>query len=146
MCSIVTHHSDVIISAMASKICAWLFAQLSVQAQIKENIKAPRHWPLWGESGGFPHEGPVTPKMFPFDDAIMISSTACVGISNAASNICCSFDRRHWNWMQSYCNISKLSALKNVFSEMLATKHSVLLGQLSYCSRSFEATSRNAGH
>ena len=23
-----------------------------VQAQIKENIKAPRHWPLWGESTG----------------------------------------------------------------------------------------------
>ena len=22
---------------------------LFVQAQIKENIKAPRHWPLWGE-------------------------------------------------------------------------------------------------
>ena len=26
-----------------------LFAQPFVQAQIKENIKAPRHWPLWGE-------------------------------------------------------------------------------------------------
>ena len=23
-----------------------------VQVQIKENIKAPRHWPLWGESTG----------------------------------------------------------------------------------------------
>ena len=29
-----------------------LFAQPFVQAQIKENIKAPRHWPLWGESIG----------------------------------------------------------------------------------------------
>ena len=27
-----------------------MFAQPFVQAQIKENIKAPRHWPLWGES------------------------------------------------------------------------------------------------
>ena len=26
-----------------------LFIQLFVQAQIKENIKAPRHWPLWEE-------------------------------------------------------------------------------------------------
>ena len=26
-----------------------LFTQLFVQAQIKENIKAPRHWPLCGE-------------------------------------------------------------------------------------------------
>ena len=27
-----------------------LFTQPFIQAQIKENIKAPRHWPLWGES------------------------------------------------------------------------------------------------
>ena len=37
-----------------------LSAQLFVLAQIKENIKAPRHWPLWGESTGSPHTGPVT--------------------------------------------------------------------------------------
>ena len=29
-----------------------LFAQPFVQTQINENIKAPRHWPLWGESTG----------------------------------------------------------------------------------------------
>ena len=29
-----------------------LFAELLVQAQIKENIKAPRHWPLCGEFTG----------------------------------------------------------------------------------------------
>ena len=49
------HYSNVILSAMASR----LFAQPSVQWQIKENIKAPLHWPLWGE-------GPVTRKMFHF--------------------------------------------------------------------------------
>ena len=27
-----------------------LFTQPFIQAQIKENIKAPRHWPLWGNS------------------------------------------------------------------------------------------------
>ena len=32
-----------------------LFAQLFIQTQIKENIKAPRHWPLCGEfTGEFP--------------------------------------------------------------------------------------------
>ena len=55
---------------------SWLFAQPFVQAQIKENIKAPRHWPLWGESTGdrwiSPHKGPVTRKMFSFDDVIMV--------------------------------------------------------------------------
>ena len=45
------------------------------KAQIQGNIKALRHWPLWGEFTGNrwipPHEGPVTRKMFPFDDVIM---------------------------------------------------------------------------
>ena len=46
-----------------------------VQAQIKENAKAPRHWSLWGGSIGWPvnspHKGPVTRKMFPLDDVSM---------------------------------------------------------------------------
>ena len=41
---------------MTSKCVRWrlkspesrLFTQPFVQAQITENIKAPRHWPLWG--------------------------------------------------------------------------------------------------
>ena len=42
------HYTAVIMSAMAS-----LITDVSiVQAQIKENIKAPRHWPLWGEFTG----------------------------------------------------------------------------------------------
>ena len=62
------HCSDVIISVMASR----LFTQPFVQAQIKQNIKIPRRWPLWGEFTGdrwIPaHKGPVTPKMFLLDD------------------------------------------------------------------------------
>ena len=42
----VHHYSDVNMSAMVSQ----LLAQPFVQANIKENIKVPRHWPLWGES------------------------------------------------------------------------------------------------
>ena len=52
-----------------------LFAQPFVQAHIKENLKTPRHWPLWGEppvTGGFPHKWPVTRKIFPFDDVVVI--------------------------------------------------------------------------
>ena len=51
-----------------------LFTQPFIQTQIKENIKAPRHWPLCGNSPGqvtSPHKGPVTRKMFLFDDVIM---------------------------------------------------------------------------
>ena len=41
-------------SAMASQITGMtiVFIQLFIQAQIKENIKAPRHSPLWGELTG----------------------------------------------------------------------------------------------
>ena len=51
-----------------------LFTQSFIQTQIKENTKAPRHWPLWGEfTGEFPHKWPVTRKMFPFHDVIMLT-------------------------------------------------------------------------
>ena len=36
---------------------------------IKENIEVPRHWTLWPVNS--PHKGPVTRKIFPFDDVIM---------------------------------------------------------------------------
>ena len=49
-------------STMASRIT-------DAQAQIKENIKATRHWPLWGE---FIYDTwiPLT-KVFTFDDVSM---------------------------------------------------------------------------
>ena len=52
-----------------------MFTQAFIRVQVKENIKAPRHWPLWGEFTGvrwiFPHKRPDTLKMFPFYDVIM---------------------------------------------------------------------------
>ena len=55
-----------------------LFTQPVIQAQIKENIKALRHWPfVWGihrRPVNPPHKGPVTRKMFPFDDVIMVGA------------------------------------------------------------------------
>ena len=60
-----------------------LFTQLFIQSQIKENIKAPRHWPLgihrWPVNS--PHKGPVTRKMFLFDDVIMCWGHRYHGIS-----------------------------------------------------------------
>ena len=46
------HYNDVKMSTMASQITSRLFTQPFIQAQIKENTKAPRHWPLWGEFTG----------------------------------------------------------------------------------------------
>ena len=56
-----------------------LFTQPFIQTQIKENIKLPRHWPLCGKLTGdrwIPRtKGPVTRKMFPFDDVILTHSS-----------------------------------------------------------------------
>ena len=47
------HYSDVIMKRWRLKSPASrLFTQPFIQAQIKENIKAQRHWPLWGEFTG----------------------------------------------------------------------------------------------
>ena len=62
----------------ASRVFTQPFVQAQIiffHAQIKENFKAPRHRPLWGEFIGDrripPHKGPVTRKIFPFDDVII---------------------------------------------------------------------------
>ena len=57
--SFVTPNGDARITG-ASEWARWrlespasrLIAQPFIQAQMKENIKAPRHWPLWGEFTG----------------------------------------------------------------------------------------------
>ena len=47
------NNSDVIMSSVASKSqVPLLFTQSFMQAQIKENTKAPRHWTLWAEFTG----------------------------------------------------------------------------------------------
>ena len=47
------HHSDVIMTTIASQITSLMIVtQFFIQTQIKENIKAPRHWPLCGEFTG----------------------------------------------------------------------------------------------
>ena len=68
-----------------------LFAELLVQVQIKEHIKAPRHLPLCGEFTGdrrwpvsSPYKRPVTRKIFPFNDFLL----ACVDIAVPETLVC----------------------------------------------------------
>ena len=64
-------------SAMASQITGVSIVYSTIcSGADKKNIKAPCHWPLWGRGihrwpVNSPHKGPVTRKMFPFDDVIM---------------------------------------------------------------------------
>ena len=49
-----------------------MFTQSFIQTQIKDNIKAPRHWPLWfSGTGEFPAQMANYAEMVPFDDVIM---------------------------------------------------------------------------
>ena len=56
-----------------------LFTQPFIRAQIKENINAPRHWPLYrGEftgAGEFPAQMTSNAENFPFDLVTMTGST-----------------------------------------------------------------------
>ena len=66
----VNHYSNnSIMSAKGSQITGDSIVYSTVCSGADQiNIKAPRHWPLWGES---PNKAPVTRKMFPFDDVII---------------------------------------------------------------------------
>ena len=47
------HYNDVAMGAMASQITSLTIVYSAfIRAQIKENTKAPRHWPLCGEFTG----------------------------------------------------------------------------------------------
>ena len=68
------HYNDVIMNALASQITSLtiVYSPAYLDADQRKH-KAPRHWPLCGEfTGNSPHKRPVTRKMFPFDDVIMV--------------------------------------------------------------------------
>ena len=46
------HYSDVIMTTMACQITSRTVVYSFIQTQIKENILAPRYWPLCGEFTG----------------------------------------------------------------------------------------------
>ena len=70
------HYSDVVMTTMASQITSLTIVYSTIYScadQRKHQSSA--YCPLWGEFTGNrwipPREGPVTRKMFPFDDVIM---------------------------------------------------------------------------
>ena len=89
--SILKMQSNITVTSQWARWClkssaSPLFTQTLIQAQIKENIKVPRHWPSCGEFTG--DRWPVTRKMFPFVDVFItyrtVSSFFCTYSSGAA--------------------------------------------------------------
>ena len=65
--------------AMASQITgvSTVYSTACTGVNQRKNVKAPGHWTLWGEppvTGGSPDKGPVTRKMFSFDELIIANS------------------------------------------------------------------------
>ena len=95
-----------------------------LKVQIKENIKALRHWPLWGEFTGdrwIPtRKGPEMQKMFPFDDVIMNKITDILQIFSNAFSFSKMFVfglKFHW----SLCLSAKLTINPHWFKYWLGT-------------------------
>ena len=67
-CFVNEHYNDVIMSAMSSQITSLMIVYSTVYSRRrpKKTSKLRVRWPL-----NPPHKGPVTRKMFPFDDVIM---------------------------------------------------------------------------
>ena len=66
------------------------FTQPLIQPQIKENIKAPRDWSLWGNSPvtvNSPQKGAVSWKMSPFDDVIMYPQNGLAPVSVPTAHV-----------------------------------------------------------
>ena len=85
------HYSDIIMSAMASQITSLTIVCATVYSGVDQRkhqssaslalVRGIHRWPV-----NSPHKGPVTRKMFPFDDVIMahdiISMLSITVISN----------------------------------------------------------------
>ena len=84
------HYRDLIMSAMVSQITSLTIVYSTVYSatdQISYRSSAPLAF-VWGIQRwrvNFPHKWPVTRKMFPFDDVIILSVcfTACYGLKQA---------------------------------------------------------------
>ena len=78
------HYNGVIMSAMASQITGVLIVCLIVCSGAEKNISKPRvtglcerNPPVHRWAVNSPHKGPVTRKIFSFDDVIMNNDVAC---------------------------------------------------------------------
>ena len=77
------HYNDVILSAMASQItgvsivcstvCSGTYQRKRQSSASLAFVTGIHRWPV-----NSPHKGPVTRKMFPFDDVIMVMVVRCV--------------------------------------------------------------------
>ena len=101
------HYSDVIMSAMASKITSVLIVYSTVcsgadQRKHKSSASLVCVRGIHRGPVNSPHKRPMTPKMFPFDDVIL--SLCCIAYTSLWLPIWCKrkrklFSRRFYDWI-----------------------------------------------
>ena len=127
------HYIDVIMTTMASQITSLTVVYSIVYSgadQRKHQSSASLAF-VWGPVNS-PHKGPVTRKMFPFDDVIMRSSVV-VGMGNVPYIVNCSgiepanrflFQRIHnWKMQIAIILMYKRPALLPMFGSIVACFH-----------------------
>ena len=109
MMSIIYHHHYSEHDCVSNHLHIDLFAQPFVQAQIKENIKAPRHW-LCEENlpvtSGVPSQRASNRKMFPHDDIIMINLCSFICNRSLKWSCICPCGRLQMFWRLGICMAS----------------------------------------
>ena len=90
----IAHYNDVIMSSMASQITSFTIVYSTVYSGVDHRnhqrsaslvcVRGIHRWPV-----NSPHKGPVTRKMFPFDDVIMLSTHQLVPLEYHESLLCC---------------------------------------------------------
>ena len=104
------------------------FTQPFIQTQIKENIKAPRHWPFfWGIRRGpvnSPHKWPVTRKMFPFNYVIMLWNSS-KGRSDSCGH-CRQYSAAGWRIKVERC-CQWVARMRRLVIKINTTNHKVCI-------------------
>ena len=114
------HYTDVIMGAMASQLTSLTIVYSTVNANQRKNQSSASLAFVWGIHRwpvNSPHKGPVTQKMFPFDDVIMTLRQSTGTVTIAKLN------------MSSKLSFSKICSLVRWFYLKWPMKHSELSEQ-----------------
>ena len=117
--TIVKHCNDVIMIAMASQITSLTIVYSTVYSGVHQRkhqssaslafVRGIHRWPV-----NSPHKRPVTRKMFPFDDVIMLNLCLLVTrdmqhcLEKAQKWICVCYNSQHWD-VENYFSVNTTS-------------------------------------
>ena len=138
------HYSDVIMTTMASQITSHAIVYFAVysgvdQRKHQNSMSLLFVWGIHRSPVNSPHKGPVTRKMFPFDDVIMASVVTMKSTGEPGQNdnehkgqiVCislgvyCSFSLRCFLYIGYLMRILRSNALKQVpiFQAVYSIRH-----------------------